>query len=54
MNRPLPPHMRAEYVAGKTARTLGQSQRACPYSALDLYRRCLWLGGWNDTDMEAA
>ena len=54
MNRRLPPHMCLEYVEGRTARTLGQSPRACPYSTLDLRRRCLWLGGWNDADMEAA
>uniref|UniRef100_UPI0040475947 ribosome modulation factor n=1 Tax=Pseudomonas sp. TMP25 TaxID=3136561 RepID=UPI0040475947 len=49
---PIQPNKRPEYKEGRTARTLGQSRWACPYSTLDLHRRCLWMGGWGDADME--
>lgn len=50
----IPPHRHPLYLDGRIARQSGKGRNACPFAALDIRRRCLWLGGWHDADMEAA
>jgi ribosome modulation factor len=38
---------------GRNARRLGLSKSACPYPINDTGRRCAWLAGWNEVDMES-
>tara|TARA_R110000850_G_scaffold91270_15_gene193864 strand:- start:840 stop:1007 length:168 start_codon:yes stop_codon:yes gene_type:complete len=40
------------YAAGVTARNNHQIRSTCPYGSAQLKLKCLWMAGWNDTDME--
>lgn len=40
------------YAAGQQARVLGHPKESCPYWTDKMKCRCLWLGGWNDKDIE--
>jgi len=38
---------------GRNARRSGLGKDACPYPVNDTGRRCAWLAGWNEVDMES-
>lgn len=40
------------YQEGRAARFSGASRFSCPWGLHDMYRRCLWMAGFNDVDME--
>ena len=40
------------YEAGRAARHLSISKRACPHGLTDLCARHWWLAGWGDMDIE--
>lgn len=44
------PELTRQYLEGVRARSEGRSKEVCPYLATQLFSRCLWLAGWNDTD----
>ena len=46
------PYEQSIYEAGREARRLCIAKRGCPYGIRDLRKRCWWMAGWNDRDME--
>jgi ribosome modulation factor len=38
---------------GRNARRQGLGKDACPYPINDTGRRCAWMAGWNEVDMES-
>lgn len=52
MTSSLSPRESVFYDEGHAARLQGCKPEECPYANSDLYRRCLWLGGYNDADIE--
>lgn len=48
----LEPEHNIDYVMGRCARLTERDQTTCPYSRVLIGKRCLWLAGWNDADME--
>ena len=40
------------YNSGYEAGKCGILRSLCPYGYEELNLRCMWLGGWNDYDMD--